>query len=782
MASTSSTPTDPSSSIPEDTAAKAVNKRYEGLITIRTKAVKGKGAWYWAHLEPILIRNTDTNIPKAVKLRCSLCDAVFSASNPSRTASEHLKRGTCPNFNSVLRPNSIVSSPLPISSLPSPTSHHNHHRKRSSHMATSTATPLNSLAIVESTRFCNELGYSNSGLLSQQQQHHQHLMLSGGKDDLDALAMLENSIKKLKSPKASPGPSLNKDQIDSALELLADWFYETCGSVSFSSLEHPKFRSFLHQVGLPPLSRKDLSGSRLENRFLEAKTEVETRTRDAMFFQVACNGWKTKNCCNGEENLVKFSINLPNRTSLYQKAVLTGGSVSSKYAEEIMWEAVMSLCGSSALQRCVGIIADKYKAKALRNLEIQYQWMVNLSCQVQGLLSLINDFCKELSIFKTATENCLKLANFVNNKSQVRSSFQKYRLQELEYNRLLRAPSSKCECRKDFLPVYLMLEDILSCARVLHMVVCDESYKAMSMEDSLAKEVSGMIQGEGFWNQLEAVYSLMKLIRGIAHEIEVERPLIGQCLPLWEDLKAKVKDWSARFNIVDGHVEKIVEKRFKKNYHPAWSAAFILDPLYLMRDTSGKYLPPFKCLTHEQEKDVDKLITRLVSREEAHVALMELMKWRTEGLDPLYAQAVQVKQRDPLTGKMKIANPQGSRLVWETCLSEYKTLGKVAVRLIFLQATSCGFKCNWSSMEWMCMHRHSRIGLERAQKMIFVAAHSKLERRDFLNEEEKDGELFRMAGCEDDMLNELKNVRGLVSAKYIGRKSDNVSLHCIAVC
>lgn len=514
MASTSSTPTDPSSSTPDDTAAKAVNKRYEGLVAIRTKAIKGKGAWYWAHLEPILIRNSDTGLPKGVKLKCSLCDALFSASNPSRTASEHLKRGTCPNFNSVFRPNSVVS-PLPISSLPSPPSHN--HRKRSSHMAT----PLNSLAIVESTRFCNELGYSNSGLTQQQ-----HLVLSGGKDDLGALAMLEDSIKKLKSPKASPGPSLSKDQIDSALELLADWFYEACGSVSFSSLEHPKFRAFLHQVGLPSLARRDLSGARLENRFHVAKTEVEARIRDAMFFQVACSGWKNKHCCSGEENLVKFSNNLPNGTSLFQKAVLTGGSVSSKYAEEIMWEAVTSVSGSS-LQRCVGIVSDKYKAKALRNLEIQYQWMVNLSCQVQGLLSLIKDFFKELQLFRTVTENCMKLANFVNNKSPVRISFQKYRMQELECAGLLRVPSSKCECTKDFTNVYVMLEDILSCVRVLQMVVLDDSYKVISVEDSVAGEIAGMIQSEGFWNEVEAVYSLTKLIRRMVHEIEVERPLIG---------------------------------------------------------------------------------------------------------------------------------------------------------------------------------------------------------------------------------------------------------------
>ncbi|KAK8704338.1 hypothetical protein V6N13_047965 [Hibiscus sabdariffa] len=89
-----------------------------------------------------------------------------------------------------------------------------------------------------------------------------------------------------------------------------------------------------------------------------------------------------------------------------------------------------------------------------------------------------------------------------------------------------------------------------------------------------------------------------------------------------------------------------------------------------------------------------------------------------------------MKETDPVSGKMKIANPQSSRLVWETYLTEFKTLGKVAVRLIFLHATSCGFKCSWSLLKWADAHEHSRVGMDRAQKLIFIAAHSKLERRD----------------------------------------------------
>ncbi|KAK9060930.1 hypothetical protein SSX86_018110 [Deinandra increscens subsp. villosa] len=638
----------------EDMAVRTVNKRYEGLRTVRTKAIKGKGAWYWAHLEPILVRNPDTDDPKAVKLRCNLCEAVFSASNPSRTASEHLKRGTCPNFNSLLKPSSSSHSLPPLSS---PSSH-----KR----------------------------FSNQGLNNQQ-----YLLLSGGKEDLGPLAMLEDSVKKLKSSKPlPPGPQLTKTQIDSALSLLTDWFYESYGSVSFPSLDHPKFKAFMNQVGLPEISRPDFMYSRLDSMYEEAKLESEVKIRDAEFYQLVSDGWKSKTFGNGEEGLIKFMVNLPNGTTLFRKAFFPCGSASmavpAAYAEEIMWETITGTC--NVARKCVGIVADKYKAKSLRNLEIQNHWMVNLSCQLQGVGSLIKDFSKGLPLFKIVIDNCLKITSLFNNNSQARSILNKFLSQESRFSVSFGVfPLLYCENLQNSASITAMLDSFLNCVRVLHLVVTDNSYKLVVLEDSRATEVAEMIQNMGFWNDVEAINTLIKVVRSMVEDIEAERPLVGQCLPLWEDLRAKMKNWCVKFRIPEGIVERIIERRFRKNYHPAWSTAFILDPVYLMRDASGKYLPPFKCLTCEQEKDVDNLITRLVSREEAHAALMELMKWRS----------------------------------------------------------------NWSFMKWVWgqLQVQSSIGLERVQKMIFIAAHSKLKNREFGNEEEKEEKLF--ASEDDDMLNEV---------------------------
>ena len=48
------------------------------------------------------------------------------------------------------------------------------------------------------------------------------------------------------------------------------------------------------------------------------------------------------------------------------------------------------------------------------------------------------------------------------------------------------------------------------------------------------------------------------------------------------------------------------------------------------------------------------MITQMVIREEAHIALMELMKWHVEDLKQLYASIVYIKKWNPIRVKLKL--------------------------------------------------------------------------------------------------------------------------------
>ncbi|XP_042441271.1 uncharacterized protein LOC122026602 [Zingiber officinale] len=716
----------------EDPTAREARKRYERLLAVRSKATKGKGAWYWTHLEPILVTAAGAAYPSAAKLRCALCASLFSASNPSRTASEHLKRGACPNFFS---PSSTAASD-PAASLAAPVD----------------PVPISSLPPASPRVRPHRLLIRQRPDAVPPHQSKPPLLLSGGKEDLVALARLEDRVKKLKSPMISPA-TLPKPQADSALALVADWVFESAGAVSPSALDHPKFQSFLNQVGLSSIPSRQLVFSFLDARHQEVLSEFEARIRDAAFFQLASNGWKSS-ATSSEHTMVSFAVNLPNGTTLFHRTLLTTGRTTSDYAEEILWDAVIKLSNDRS-DRCAGVVADRFGTKALRSLEGRSRRMVNISCQLEAFNNLLVDFAQYLPTFARASANCSKLGNFINTHSRVLSIFNKYQLEEHGHTRLLRSRSSPTDSSNkptDFPAYFAVLEDVMDFVRPIQMAVLDDDYKLVSAEEPIARDMAELIQDGRFWTELEAVHSLVTLVKSIASEIETELPLIGQCLPLWDELRSKVREWRAKFSNFDGSlVENLIEKRFQKNYRPAWSAAFVLDPLFLVKNTSGKYLPPFSRLSPEQEKEVDQLIMRLVSPEDAHIVLMELMKWRSEGLDPLYAQAVQVKDHDPSTGKMRIANPQSRRLVWETCLSEFKFLQQVAVRLIFLHATSGGLKRNSTFKQWMRAHALSPA----AQKIAFLTAHSKIGRRDFATEEEKDAELLKMVDDDDDIVSEF---------------------------
>ncbi|KAL6851496.1 hypothetical protein ACP4OV_020429 [Aristida adscensionis] len=745
----------------------AARKRYEALVQVRAKAVKGKGAWYWAHLEPVLVPPPSSGAPpKAARLRCVLCAATFSASNPSRTASEHLKRGACPNFAAPLATASppppghhhqqalaiaAPSSVLPISSLP-PSTQRRHStggggRKRhalaaayAAVEAAAAASQSQHMVLGEPSAYSSPTPPTPPALPALPAPRQ---VLSGGRGDLGALARLEDSVKRLRSPLASPGATMPRPQAEAALALLADWFLESSGGVSLAAAEHPKLKAFLRQVGLPELPRGELTRARLNARFAEARADAAARVRDARFFQLASDGWR--------EPVVTLAVNLPNGTSVFHRAVPMPAPALSDYAEEVLLDAVSSVSASGDLYRCAGVVADRFSSKALRDLERTHPWMVNLPCQVHALTRLARDMARELPLFHSAAANCAKIAGYFNTKPAARAVLHKHQLQEhgrAELFRLAAPPSNGGG--GDVTAASAMLEDVLTSPRPLQLAVLDDAYKLLCIDDSAAREIADMVHNAAFWAEVDAAHSLVKLIVDVIKELEAERPLVGQCLPLWEDMRGKIRGWCRKFNVDDGVAMNVLERRFRKSYHPAWSAAFILDPLYLIKDGGGRYLPPFKYLTPEQEKDVDRVITRLVSPEEAHLAMMELMKWRSEGLDPLYAQAVQVRQPDPATGKMKIAHKQSSRLVWETCLSELKSLGKVAVRIIFLHATARGFRCTPAMVRWLTAPGSSAASIARAQRLVFIAANSKLERKDYSDDDDKDAEL--LAEGDDEMV------------------------------
>ena len=69
-----------------------------------------------------------------------------------------------------------------------------------------------------------------------------------------------------------------------------------------------------------------------------------------------------------------------------------------------------------------------------------------------------------------------------------------------------------------------------------------------------------------------------------------------------------------------------------------------------------------------------------------------------------------------------MASNSSRRLVWENHMAaRYPQLSQLASRLLSMHATQCSTERNWSKWCAVCRYNRSRLGLEKAQQMIFVS-------------------------------------------------------------
>ncbi|DBA73972.1 TPA: hypothetical protein ACH3X1_010801 [Trebouxia sp. C0004] len=73
---------------------------------------------------------------------------------------------------------------------------------------------------------------------------------------------------------------------------------------------------------------------------------------------------------------------------------------------------------------------------------------------------------------------------------------------------------------------------------------------------------------------------------------------------------------------------------------------------------------------------------------------------------------------------------------------DYSTLAGLVLRLLSLHTTSCAPERNWSLWGQLYCKNRSRLGLLRAEKLVFVSSAAKVKQKDLRSMEEKELELL----------------------------------------
>ena len=119
-----------------------------------------------------------------------------------------------------------------------------------------------------------------------------------------------------------------------------------------------------------------------------------------------------------------------------------------------------------------------------------------------------------------------------------------------------------------------------------------------------------------WWEKLQSVITLMRPFSDAIHQIEADKPLLSQMLPIWKSLREHVDKWAIQSQAVFGktvglEVIKMFNNRFEKHYQPEMSAAYVVDPINFVEDESGHLRPDFDGLDKDQEEHVIQVVMRL---------------------------------------------------------------------------------------------------------------------------------------------------------------------------
>ena len=250
---------------------------------------------------------------------------------------------------------------------------------------------------------------------------------------------------------------------------------------------------------------------------------------------------------------------------------------------------------------------------------------------------------------------------------------------------------------------------------------------------------------EFLWENIELLCELYQPFSDAIHQLEADRPMLGQCYGVVMALHKHVSNFASKHaELRDGKVVLRLVETFQRRfngvrapiYNPAYAAAFMLDPYFAVKDARGDWFPP--AIEAEQLPGVMALVQR-VGGPLAERNLRKLMltgfpadmsgfvevvadhEEKENAVVAAVAATVGKKRKlaamPTLSARMKIWEVYGK--------AHFSDLVPVALQLMACHATTCATERNWSLWGRVYTASRNALGIERAKKMIAICTNSR---------------------------------------------------------
>jgi len=209
------------------------------------------------------------------------------------------------------------------------------------------------------------------------------------------------------------------------------------------------------------------------------------------------------------------------------------------------------------------------------------------------------------------------------------------------------------------------------------------------------------------------------------YTLEADKPLLSQVRGCWRGMNkhfAMIQS-EQQIPVHEADLLAVLTERYRKSFHAAIPAAFLLDPAHAIDIGSSNIIPPWGSLHDEDRAAVKNLLRRMAPRGKQNAVVEELVQFIGAGYaDKDFARAAMSKgtneKGQPIQKAVDLR-----RAVWRSCMEKkYPILSALALRLLSMHATSCMSERNWSVWRFTCRDNRRRLALQKAEKLVFISS------------------------------------------------------------
>eukprot|EP00955_Chlamydomonas_euryale_P033452 347728-Chlamydomonas_euryale.AAC.1 len=342
---------------------------------------------------------------------------------------------------------------------------------------------------------------------------------------------------------------------------------------------------------------------------------------------MASDGWKKK-AANKGEPLVNAVALKPDGGAIFLDVFRPGSQIKDGAwiadVHEEMFKKLIPTDGDDPLAYAdqvglvLGVVMDNAAANSSgMNLlsEKHPEWVV-VGCQAHALNLLFKDLVYECGEGSAGTASIMQVVQTI---SLVYGDCFVFRdhLAQVQKEKNLRVKGIRSHVPTRWAILYLTALDVLACKESLRALV--ESIDRWAAVEAASKNAESLhvMRNYEFWLKLDSVMLLLHPISDAIHQLESDRPLLSQVLPMWYALMDHAREWTLD-PCVDESLKAEVWECFKRRYHrhyqDIWAAAFLLDPINFVVCGDDVPRPDFLALTKSQLVDAMHVVCRLAHK------------------------------------------------------------------------------------------------------------------------------------------------------------------------